>query len=394
MLSVDEAQGMTVRSVSPLGELELPLEEAQGRILSEDLRTPIAMPPFSRSAMDGYAIRHKDLSKTERFLIVGSSDAGSKEVQGIGEGEASRVHTGAMVPEGADAVIEQEQVEKDGDGIRILKEELRPGSNIRPVGEEMGTGELALERGAFLNSVAIAFLASLGFTGVKVHQRPRVAVLVTGDELCAPGEELPWGSIYESNSFGIRAALKREGFELHHSAKVPDDAPKTVEAVKKALKVCDLLLLSGGISVGDRDHVKEALLANGLEQRFHKVAQKPGKPLFFGEGEGKAAFGLPGNPAATMVCLYEYVLPYLRASAGDPSPFPERLKLPLLNGWDKKPDRTVFLKARLEKEGVRILEDQSSSMLRSFSRANALAILTPEEGARKPGDPIEVDLLE
>lgn len=393
ILSVDEARELLLRSTRTLGPVELPLEKGIGHVLKEELHAPLDLPPFARSAMDGYAIRSEDLSECTEFTIVGSSDAGATNPSAVDEGEACRIHTGAPIPEGADAVVKQEDVERKGELLFFRKGTVEAGTNIRPKGEELKKGALALESGTDLTPAAIAFLASLGISSVRVYRKPSVAILFTGDELQRPGESLPPGSIYESNSFGIATALEREGFQVSHRAHVPDDAEKSRKEVEKALRAGDVLLLSGGISVGDRDHVKEALLTNGVEERFHKVRQKPGKPLFFGEGKDGAAFGLPGNPAASLVCLYEYTLPFLRACSGSMNPFPLRLRLPLLEAWEKSSDRTVFLKAKVSEEGVLPLEGQSSAMLRSFAHADALIHVPAGKGKLEQGELVEVDLL-
>lgn len=395
MVEVDEAQALLKGEMRPLASIRLPLRGALGRVMAANIPSPIDMPPFNRSAMDGYAIRHEDLEKQRGVELIGQADAGHAEAFAVGKGQACRIHTGAMIPEGADTVIRQEDVEAEGKEVRIgsgLK--VSKGNNVRPRGEELREGEIALEAGTRLSPAGIAFLASLGISELEVHKRLRVGLLYTGDELTAPGDELPKGSIYESNSYGIEACLQAQGIHLDHKAHIPDDPEASKKMVGEALKICDLLLLSGGISVGDRDHVKEALMENEIEEVFHKVRQKLGKPIFFGKGRGKYAFGLPGNPAASLVGMYEYVLPFIRGSEGDPDPFPKRIRMPLKGKWEKPSDRHVFLKAQLERDGVRALEGQSSTMLGSFARADALISLSPGRGPLQEGEWVDVDLLE
>ncbi len=394
MMRVDEAQALIKREMRTIGRSLLPIEEANGRVMAEKLRSPLDMPPFDRSAMDGYAVRYDDLRTTREIELIGRADAGHGEPVAIGPGQGVRIHTGAMIPEGADTVIRQEDVDVTNGQVRIDPTlQLKKGANLRPRGEELLEGDLALESATRLRPAGIAFLASLGIKEVPVHRRPRIALLYSGDELTPPGEELQRGNIYESNTYGIEALLKENDHPVEYKAHLPDDPEASREHIEKALGSCELLLLSGGISVGDRDHVKQALLANGIEEGFHKVDQKPGKPIFFGIGNGQYAFGLPGNPAASLVGIYEYALPFLKGIEGDENPFPRRISLPLVGTAPKASDRHLFLKARIEGNSVRLLDGQSSAMLRSFALADALVSLPPREVPAEEGEWVDVDLL-
>ncbi len=395
MVTIEEARALLEQEQKPRASTEVPLQKALGRVLATELSAPLDLPPFDRSAMDGYALRYEDLGTGKALKVVGRSDAGPVPHLELGDGEACRIHTGAMIPSGADTVVRQEDVERDGEKLYTPSSlEVQKGNNIRRRGEELEKGESALSAGSRLTPAGIAFLASMGIPRIEVHQNPRIAFLYTGDELVAPGDDLPDGCIYESNSHGIAALLEKNGLSLEYMAHIPDDPEQSREQVGEALDKTEILLLSGGISVGDKDHVKEALFANGIEEIFHKVAQKPGKPIFFGKGSESYVFALPGNPAAGLVGLYEYVLPFIRRCEGDRNPYPRRLKLPLIGNWEKSSDRHVFLKGRIETNGVRILEGQSSAMLQSFAHANALVSIPPGRAPIQEGEAVDVDLLE
>ena len=256
----------------------------------------------------------------------------------------------------------------------------------------MRKDDLALAKGSLLNAAAIGFLSMLGITEVQVFLRPRVNILVTGNELVKPGQKLDHGQIYESNSAMLLAALHKESI-VATCHPVPDDLNATLTAISGALQSCDILVLSGGISVGDHDHVGKALIRSGVKPLFYKVKQKPGKPLFFGRIGQKLVFALPGNPAASLSCYYQYVRTAIRRMQNHPEPTQTILKLPLSGPFINKGDRAQFLKAIVVHSKVELLGAQSSAMLSSFAKADGLVYIPSEVDELKTGDLVEVHLL-
>jgi molybdopterin molybdotransferase len=365
--------------------------EAHGQVLSADVFSPIDMPPFAQSAMDGYALGDGDRLEGSSFMVMGESAAGCTDRFRLNAGECIRIFTGAPVPENAKAVVQQEWVERSGDHI-VLQKVVPSNMHIRHQGEQMKTGEVAMETGTLLNPAAIGFLQMLGISEVEVFAKPKVSVLVTGNELIAPGKSLKYGQIYESNGQMLLAALNKEGVQAGIT-RVGDELDLTIASIERLLQENDILIISGGISVGDHDHVGTALQHLGVTEVFYEVAQKPGKPIYFGTKEGKAVFGLPGNPAASLSCFYEYVLPALRKYMVRTDLFLPSFKLPLKNGTIKAMPRAQFLKVKVEDGRVHVLEGQSSAMLNTFALANALAYVPAHSAAIVEGDFLEVHLL-
>ncbi len=369
---------------------EVSLNEALNLVLSEDVFSPINMPPFRQSAMDGYAFKYSDKDK---YSIVGESKAGDSNNYVLKEGEAVRIFTGALVPDNADTVIMQEHVERVGDKIHIQKMPSQC-ANIRKTGEQIKTMDIALKRDTKLNEAAIGFLACLGITTVTVYKIPKVGILVTGSELQKPGSELEQGKIYESNSIMLEAALQKIGIKDIEIIRVKDDYDATKTSIEKVLNTKDLLLVSGGISVGDYDFVKEALLENEVEELFYKINQKPGKPLWFGRKKNTYVFALPGNPASALTCFYIYALPLLRKMSGYKN---NQLKRVIANSKTtiKNPSgKTLFLKAKLEGDSVEVLQGQSSAMLYTYALSNALICVDSETAEVKINDEVECIKLE
>lgn len=402
MISVPEAQARIVESVSPFPGQELALAEAWGRVLTRPLTAPIPSPIFDNSAMDGYALRAADTiaagpGSPVSLFVAATVPAGVSLKSPLKPGEAMRIFTGAKVPEGADAVVKQEDVERRGESIRLGRP-IPVGENIRRRGEELEIGQEVYGAGRPLQAAALALLAAFGFERVEVHAAPRVGILVTGSELVSPGVPLEPAQIYESNSFGIVAALAELNLKPAFAERCRDRKEDLQWALSEGLQRADFLIVTGGVSVGDFDFVKEAAADAGVREVFWKVLQKPGKPIFFGKKvDGKFLFGLPGNPASALVCYYEYVRPALLRALGARELFLPTLRLPLVEGMRKKPGLRHFLKAHVDLGGtapsLRILEGQGSHLMRSFAEANALAVL-PEEGESwTAGDEVEAHLL-
>ncbi len=391
MTTVEQAKEI-IRLYQAVAKTETKLlQESLGQVLAEAILSPIDMPPFPQSAMDGYALGPGSKTKDSIFKVIGEVAAGSAEEFQLGKDECVRIFTGAPVPSSATAVVQQEWADRTADEM-TLTNDVVDRKNIRPRGEQLQKGNIALEMGTELNAAAIGFLQMLGVMDVTVYTTPRVSVLVTGNELVDPGTDLKRGQIYESNSLMLISALQTEGV-LAYKDRVKDDLEQTISKIADAIENNDVVIITGGISVGDHDHVGSAFQQLGVKELFYKVAQKPGKPIFFGTKDGKAIFGLPGNPAASLVCYYEYVLPVLRKFMGKDDLFLPLLNLPLASGTVKKMPRSQFLKARVEHGQVHVLEGQSSAMLNTFALSNALAYVPANSEEIPVGHQIEVHLL-
>lgn len=389
MISVQEALLKIQSNVSHLREEKLSIDDAFNQVLSQDVISPIHMPPFNQSAMDGYAINGCDLME---FDLVGEIQAGdSAEEIDLKQGEAVRIFTGAVVPKGATAVVKQEIVSRVKERIQ-LQQFSKKGENIRPQGEQIRTGEVALPRHRQLNSGAVGFLYTLGINEATVYRKPKIIVIATGNELVEPGQPLPKGKIYESNTYTLKAALKGMGIEAEIRY-VEDDFDKTKTVIKNALDECDLLITTGGISVGDYDFVGQVLEELNVETVFYKVKQKPGKPLYFGRRDDVTVFALPGNPAAVLSCFYMYVTPAILKMMGHQNVSLEERQLKLTDSYKKTASLTYFLKAQAYGNDVTILTAQSSAMLSSFASANCIAALEEGKEEWSAGDEVSVYML-
>lgn len=390
MISVKEALEILKANCNKTEIVEVSLSEALNLYLAETVYASIHVPSFNQSAMDGYAFKFEDLES--ELAIVEEIPAGDIRTIDINENEAVRIFTGAKVPDSCDTVVMQELTEVIGDKLIVKDVGLKFGGNIRKEGHQIKKGDLALEKGVKINPAVIGFLASLGITKVQVHQKPTVTILATGNELIKPGNSLQKGQVYESNTFMLKSALNDIDIQPE-VVFLLDDLEQTKTAIQKAFMVSDMLMLSGGISVGDYDFVKPALEANEVDELFYKVKQKPGKPLLFGRKEDKLVFALPGNPAAALNCFYIYVLPAINIQLGNPNPFFANIELPINQSYKKKSGRAEFLKAYTNGVGVDLLEGQGSDVLLSFAKANCLVFLSDEIASVEQGDIVEVFLL-
>lgn len=392
MISIEEARKWTQDKSFPLSEELLPLEDAIGRVLAHDILTDIPQPSFRNSAMDGYAMLRSDLDSGLRtFKVAGEIQAGKSEVIRINQGETWRIFTGAVAPENCDMVVIQEKTDRGSAEVEVKQYDQGDGSNIREVGEQLKKGETALSAGHRINPASIGLLRSLGVSEVVVHRLPRIAVVTTGNELKEPGEELGLGEIFETNSITLKAAMSQHGFHIDTHIKVKDSLENTVEAIGKAIEEHDVLILSGGISVGDYDFVKEGLEKNGIEEVFYKVHQKPGKPMYFGVKAENLVYALPGNPASLLVCFNEYVLPSLRKLRGERGFLqPPMFKLKLKHDHFFKGPRPEFFRGRFKGDEVEVLTGQASFMLKSFAEANCLIYIHGDKRTLEAGSEVEV----
>jgi len=343
--------------------------------------------------MDGYAIRFEANNPTRSFQVINEIKAGDNIEPKLQPGEAVRIFTGAPVPSTANAVIMQEETTRTEQSLSISREVIKEGLNIRPQGEQIMQGQVALKAGTVINGAAIGFLQTLGLQNIWVYSRPSVSVIVTGQELATPGEALVYGQIYESNSAMLDAMVKSTGIEKVEHGIVQDSLESTIEMIEAHIEQSDMLILSGGISVGDYDFVGKALMHLGCQQVFYKIKQKPGKPLFFGMLRNKPVFALPGNPASAWVCYLMYVQPALRLMKGVKDDSMLKLSVPLTAARSKKGNRAEFLKAHLNNGVVSVLGSQSSAMLNSASEANALVYLPPDKSEFEEGDFVETYMI-
>ncbi len=373
-----------------------PLEKAQGLVLSEDLKARFDSPPFDNSAVDGYAVRSLDTEEGRVFPVVDEAPAGRPAQKSVGEGEAIKVFTGGVIPEGADAVVMVENTSGWGEEFE-LKKAAEPDQNIRRSGEDVRQGDVILRAGTEIGAPEIALSATQGYGELPVYRRPKVAVLSTGTELVTPGErDLSPGEIYDSNSFAMLAQAREAGAEAFRIAAASDDADVLRDTIQEALGSADVVVTSGGVSVGEKDLVKSTLLDLGVEQVFWGVKLKPGKPVFYGSREGSRFFGLPGNPVSAMVCFELFVRPALAQMMGREDKERPRIQVYFDEGMSNRLGRMHAMRVSLErtKKGWRAesVGAQGSGLVSSLTKADALALIGPESEARA-GEPVEAIVL-
>jgi molybdopterin molybdotransferase len=390
MISVLEAKKRILKNIYRTALIDMPINKALNYYLAETIVSPVSIPLFNQSAMDGYVFRFED--SRNQLEIVNEIPAGDTRKIEIKSGEAARIFTGSKIPDSCDTVVMQELVEIINGKLIIKDEGLKHGGNVRAKGNQITEGSIALKKGTKINAGVVGFLSALGLTHVKIHQQPKVTVIATGNELIKPGNKLLNGQIYESNTFMLEAALLKEGIPSQ-IVLVKDNQQETEKAIKTALLNSDIVLLSGGISVGDYDFVKESLEKNGVQEVFYKVKQKPGKPLYFGKTEQCAVFALPGNPAAALNCFYEYVSLAINIMKGSLTPDLVKLSLPINKVFSKKTGRSNFLKGITDFKTVEPLEGQSSDALQSFALANCLIFIPEEKTSIDSGEMVEIHLL-
>lgn len=378
MISVEEAKRLILEQAKPLPVERKDLAMAAGYILGEDVYAKTDIPAFEQSSMDGYAIRFED-----RFLtltIQGEMQAGTDLQFALQPGHAARIFTGAPLPLGADTVVMQEKVTAGNGLLTILDQQLTYGLNVRNKGAEVTAGALAIQKGSKLTPAAIGFLAGIGETAATVYRSPSVGVIVTGKELQQPGKELAFGQVYESNSYALTAALKQAQVSWINLYTADDDLEELTSVLQEALAGNDMVLLTGGVSVGDYDFVLRAAERSGITQIFHKVKQKPGKPLYFGKKNDQLVFGLPGNPSSVLSCFYHYVLPALEKLNGYKNNGGLKVvDAVLTHGYQKNAGLTHFLKAHYDDGKVTPLSAQESFRMSSFAQANCMIELEEEE---------------
>lgn len=391
-IEVSEAQKLIRENIKSPNPVKVSISAAAGLILAEDIYSLTDVPPFNQSSMDGYALDYAGWKKNNTLKIEGLAQAGLAEQSPLQANNTCRIFTGAAVPPGADTVVMQEKVDIQ-DGKLIIKDSnLIAGQNVRIQGSEAKKGELALEKGFLLNASAIGFLAGLGIHELMVYPRPTVSIILTGNELQQPGLPLSYGQVYESNSYALSAAIRELGILNVDVFSAEDDLKILTEVLAIAIEQSNLVLLTGGVSVGDYDFVIRAAKANGVEQIFHKIRQKPGKPIYFGKKGTKYIFGLPGNPASVLTCFYEYVYPAIGLLSKREKDL-IRMNAILETDIKKPAGLTQFLKAYFDGKTVKDLKAQESFRLSSFAKANCLIKLDEDRTEYKAGEEVEIHIL-
>jgi molybdopterin molybdotransferase len=388
LLTVEQAQALVLARV-PVPEVELvPLGAADGRVTAAGSRAAVDLPPFASSAMDGFAVRAADLPGT--LAVVGSSAAGRPAAGALGAGEAIEISTGAVVPAGADAVVPVEYVVHRDNSVEIA-EPVEPGAHVRPRGGDTARGDTIVPAGVRLGPVQLGALAAVGVAEVACGRRPRVAILATGSELVPPGAALAAGQIYESNGLMLAAALAAAGADIELQPAVADDEPAHRAALERAL-TADVLVTSGGVSVGPHDLVRRVEAELGVEEVFWRVAVKPGKPVSFAVRGSTLVFGLPGNPVSSLVASELFVKPALRAFQGAADPLPRLEAGRLASALRRNDARDAYVRARsrVDPDGTVLepLSGQESHMIARAAAADALVHVPMGAGSLEAGAPV------
>ncbi|HQE34768.1 MAG TPA: molybdopterin molybdotransferase MoeA [Flavobacterium alvei] len=390
MINVKEAKQLIDENCCLMKSETLTLLEANGSILAEPIYAAIDTPPFHQSAMDGYAFSYENWDKKSNLTLVGEIQTGNFSNSEVLANQVVRIFTGAPIPPGTDTVVMQEKISREGNTIQILDDLLVKGTNVRPQGSQTQKGELALQENQLLTPVAISFLAGIGINTVKVFSKPTISIIVTGKELASATDEITEGKIFESNSIGLIAALQQLGINPV-SVEVVDDVEAEIQKAISNQLSSDILILTGGVSVGDYDLVPASLEKCGVEKIFHKIKQKPGKPFYFGRHNQTLVFALPGNPAAVMSCFYEYVVQAI--SSFTQKEYFKKMAFPLAEDFNKKAGLTFFLKGKMGEKEVTVLNNQESYKLNSFAVADCLVEFDEEKEIFKKGDLVQVRMI-
>lgn len=392
----DEARRIIESTLLRLSTETAPIVEAMGRVLAEDVVAPADQPPFPASTMDGFAVMAADPSPWRE--VIGVQAAGGMIPEDVHDGQAVRIMTGAPIPSGADAVVPIESTSPAEDHVVIHMEDVLPGTNIRPVGSDLRQGDIVLTAGTVLSAPHIGLIAGMGIEQVNVARRPKVSILATGDEVIEPGTPLQPGQIYDANRFSLSAAVIEAGGEITWSGLAPDNREHLEVLLRERMETDDIVLTSGGVSMGDLDLIKAILFdAPDVTVHFRKLFMKPGKPLNFATRGETLIFGLPGNPVSSLVTFELFLRPAIAIMSGSTAPDRPRVRVKL--GSPAAPsDRIEYQRARVSvtPEGTLVGSStgaQQSSRLASFVGANALLIIPPRDHAYEPGEIVEALLL-
>jgi len=398
-MPVEQARQLIQHFLLPLAEQEtIPLHEALHRTLANDMPSPMNVPPHDNSAMDGYAVRFADLADgADKLKVIASSHAGHHYAGHVATGECVRIMTGALIPDGCDSVVMQEHVKADGNMIEISSSHHRMGQNIRRAGEDIGQGATVLAKGQLIRPVEMGLLASLGFSEITVYRKLKVAFFSTGDELQQPGTPLSFGQIYNSNRYTLFGMLRELDVDILDMGNVRDERDSLKQSLLDAAGKADVIITSGGVSVGEADYIKQ-LLAEIGEVVFWKIAMKPGRPLAYGKIGTCHFFGLPGNPVAVMVTFQQFVRDALRILMGQTIKPALTFKAICRSSIRKIPGRTEFQRGILARDDngelvVYSAGNQGSGILSSMSKANCFIVLPMPQANVEIGDNVEVQLF-
>lgn len=386
MIAVATAKKIITDNCITLPVVQTVLQDSLQIRLAADIFSPVDVPAYPQSSMDGYAFAYADWQQQKKLIVNGEMQAGARTPSMLRAGEAARIFTGAPLPTNADTVIMQEKVSIHDNELIINDTGILPGNSVRTKGSAIAAGAIALPKNTLLTPGAIGFLAGMGITHVPVFAKPRVSIIVTGNELQQPGIALGYGQVYESNSFALTAALQQLQINNVQVYSASDELATVQEVLNKALNSSDMVLLTGGVSVGDYDFVVQAAAACGVTQLFHKIKQRPGKPLYVGKKDNQLVMGLPGNPSSVLTCFYEYVLTALQLSL-------PVLHVPVATTIEKPAGLTHFLKGFYNGEVVKPLDAQESYRMSSFAIANCLIQLNEETTVCRKGEIAEIHLL-
>jgi len=393
--SYEEARKIILESVSPLGAELVPPLDATGRVLAEDLAAPRDFPSWDNSAMDGYAVRAADAKAPASLRLSAYIPAGSASSEPLASGTAAKILTGAPLPAGADAVVPIEQAE-ERDGAVALAGPVRPGAHVRRRGEDFRAGEPILAAGTVLGPAEVSLLASCSKLSVPVFRRPRVAILSTGDELVQPGEALGPGQITDSNALALAAAVKQAGAEPALLGIARDDRSSLQALLAEGLRA-DALVTSAGVSMGDRDLVRQVLEGLEVRQVFWKVDVKPGRPTAFGMRADTPVFSLPGNPVSSLLTFEQFVRPALLKMMGHRKVFRPLVPAALRDEIPHKPGRVTFVRVRLERRGSGLVAwsagKQDTGILKTMIQADGIAVVPADRADLRPGSTVEVQVL-
>ncbi|UUP19425.1 gephyrin-like molybdotransferase Glp [Nitratireductor thuwali] len=397
LLPVDEALDRMLDGVRALDSEDVPIAAAAGRVLASALSARRTQPPFDASAMDGYAVRAADLANPPaRLRLIGASAAGKRYAGRLGPGEAVRIFTGAPMPQGADAILIQENAEADGDVVEA-RESVEPGRHIRRAGLDFEQGDVLLDAGRVLDPAALSLAGAAGYGRLPVVRRPRIAIVATGDELVPPGTEPGPDQIVASNNLSVAALARADGAEIVDLGIVGDDRAAIAGAIRAALgEAADIIVTLGGASVGEHDLVREVLVGEGMELAFWKIAMRPGKPLMFGRFGGTRVLGLPGNPVSTFVCSHLFLRPLVARFSGR-TYLPELRSAILAQPMKANDHRQDYVRASVisGQDGLMAspFDVQDSSMLSTLAASNALIIREPGAPASAAGERCRVLML-
>lgn len=397
MLSVEEARARILEALKPTTPETVALAEAHGRVLARPVISRRTQPPADVSAMDGYAVRAADAAEGAGLSVIGSSPAGHPFAGRVGAGEAVRIFTGGFMPDGSDSVLLQEDAEQNG-AIVLVKETVTRGRWVRRRGLDFAEGEALIPAGRRLTARDVGLAAASNNPWLTVHRRPRIGILATGDEIALPGDPIPEGGIVSSNAHALAALVRASGGEPIVLPIAPDDAGAIAEAAGAA-RACDMLVTTGGASVGEHDLVQSALGPEGFELGFWKIAMRPGKPLIWGRLGQTPMLGLPGNPVSALVCGIVFLVPALGVLSGLPARGPETLRAVLGAPLKANDRRADYLRATLATDSAGRLvatafPTQDSSMMATLARADALILRAPHAGALPTGAEVDVVRLD